>query len=73
MELLRDQRGIIGEAILVIFAIALVVYVFGRVYKIRHSASNVTDFKTCLQAGYPAQQSYPEVCRTPDGRSFQQY
>ncbi len=73
MERLRNQQGIIGEAFLVVIAIAVVVYVFGRVYAIRHSASNVVDFKSCMSAGYPVQQSYPQVCHTPDGRSFNQY
>lgn len=73
MDQLRNQRGIVGEAILVIFAIAIVIFVFSRVYKIRHSASNLTDFKSCIAAGYPVQQSYPQVCHTPDGRSFNQY
>lgn len=73
MKYLGDQRGVIGEVLLLIFALGVVVYVFGRVYKIRHSAPNITDFKSCIAAGYPVQESYPQVCRTPDGRSFKQY
>lgn len=29
-----------------------------------------TNFKECVAAGNPVQESYPEVCRTKDGRSF---
>lgn len=27
-------------------------------------------FEQCVQAGYPVQESFPEQCRTPDGRTF---
>ena len=30
----------------------------------------ITTFEECAQAGYPILESYPEQCRTPDGRSF---
>jgi hypothetical protein len=32
--------------------------------------ANVTDFHSCLEAGYPIMESYPAQCRTPDGRLF---
>lgn len=31
---------------------------------------NITNFEECASAGYPVMESYPEQCRTPDGRTF---
>lgn len=30
----------------------------------------VNSFEECAEAGYPIMESYPEQCRTPDGRNF---
>lgn len=30
----------------------------------------ITSFDECIAAGYPELQSYPAICKTPDGRSF---
>src|SRR3989344_6373530 len=30
----------------------------------------VTNFDECAKAGYPVMESYPEQCKTPDGRNF---
>lgn len=67
----QNERGIIGEVLLLIIAIAAIVFVFGRVYSIRHASSNVTDYQSCTKAGYPVQLSYPSVCTTPDGHRYQ--
>lgn len=32
--------------------------------------TNITDFESCKNAGYPIQTSYPEVCVTKDGKRF---
>lgn len=34
------------------------------------SAVSVTDFPSCIAAGYPAMESMPRQCRTPDGQTF---
>ena len=31
---------------------------------------SVSSFDECAAAGYPIMESYPEQCRTPDGRTF---
>lgn len=31
---------------------------------------NINSFEECADAGYPIMESYPEQCRTPDGRNF---
>jgi hypothetical protein len=30
----------------------------------------VQNFQECVDAGYPVMETYPEQCRTPDGRTF---
>src|SRR5574343_612712 len=30
----------------------------------------ITNFEECAKAGYPILETYPEQCRTPDGRTF---
>ena len=30
----------------------------------------INSFDACVTAGYPIQESYPEQCRTPDGKIF---
>jgi hypothetical protein len=34
------------------------------------SKSPINSFDECARAGYPIMESYPEQCRTPDGRNF---
>jgi hypothetical protein len=31
---------------------------------------DIRNFEECAAAGYPVMESYPEQCRTPDGRLF---
>lgn len=31
---------------------------------------SISSFQECADAGYPVQESFPEVCRTPDGKIF---
>ena len=31
---------------------------------------SITNFDECVAAGNPVMESYPEQCRTPDGRTF---
>lgn len=34
--------------------------------------SQIFDFVSCAKAGYPVMQTYPQICKTPDGRTFTQ-
>jgi len=36
----------------------------------KNTAPIVTNFEQCVSAGYPFQESYPERCTTPDGKTF---
>lgn len=56
----------------VLGAILLLVVLFFA-YKSSRSVVDspvVTNFEECKNAGYPVMESYPEQCRTPDGRNF---
>ena len=47
--------------------ISIIIVVGGLVYWRQKSAVN--SFASCATK-YPVQESYPQVCRTPDGKSF---
>jgi len=36
----------------------------------QNQIKKINSFETCSQAGFPILESYPEQCRTPDGRNF---
>lgn len=36
----------------------------------RSAFGGIRNFEECAAAGYPVMESYPEQCRTPDGRLF---
>lgn len=59
----------------IIVGISAGVYLLYRIIpqkpaKIGGGEKIVTNFAECLAAGYLTQESYPRVCRTPDGASF---
>ena len=56
---------------LVVVAIVLVVIV-GLIMAVLPSTpqAEITSFQECADAGYPIMESFPEQCRTPDGRTF---
>jgi len=39
-------------------------------YQQKSTVEQINSFEECIQAGYPILESYPEQCRTPDGKSF---
>jgi hypothetical protein len=53
-------------AILALLALIAAVQSTSKIQTIK----GITTFKECADAGYPIQESYPEQCSTPDGRSF---
>lgn len=52
----------------------LVVATVGSYYlvqgKEQKHITEISSFEECAQAGYPIMESYPEQCRTPDGKNF---
>jgi len=53
------------QKVLILIVIALAV-----VYAVPKKSRQVTDFQSCKEAGYPLLETYPEQCKTPDGRTF---
>lgn len=37
----------------------------------QNKENEIDTFEKCVSAGYPVQESYPEVCAGPDGKRFQ--
>ena len=61
-----------SELLLIVAAVIGLVAVFwlGWVRPSNKPRPTVDSFESCVQAGYPVQQSYPEVCVTPDGGHY---
>jgi hypothetical protein len=70
-------------AILVVLLIAWLIYLIPKTANSPQTNNNqnnninnnqqdpvVTDFASCVAAGYPILESFPEQCKTPDGRTF---
>lgn len=53
-----------------VFAVILIVGIAIWQLKSRENPQNITSFDECAAAGYPVMESYPEQCKTPDGRTF---
>lgn len=56
-----------------VFAMLAVLLVIGVIvwqYQNSSKVQNISNFDECAKAGYPIMESYPEQCRTPDGRTF---
>jgi uncharacterized protein len=69
---MSKNQKIIMTALVVILLAGLVYYFeFFRTGKFGQGAeSGINSFAACAQAGYPIMETYPEQCRTKDGRNF---
>lgn len=56
----------------ILVAVILIAVLAAGYYVLRSQMqkTTITTFEECAAAGYPVQESYPEICRTPDGQSF---
>lgn len=55
----------------VVALVAVVLTVAGWMYfQQQEMVTKIATFEDCAAAGYPIMDSYPEQCRTPDGRTF---
>ena len=54
--------------VVVILAIVLIFSLYKSTKE--NAVKNIADFESCAKAGFPIMESYPEQCRTPDGRTF---
>ncbi|MCE9644082.1 hypothetical protein K8Q93_02500 [Candidatus Parcubacteria bacterium] len=59
----------ISLGVIVLLALGIVGYF---VYK-DGATKEITTFEECAAAGYPIMESYPEQCRTPDGKTFARF
>jgi putative hemolysin len=52
--------------------IAMVILGIFALYNLfeNNKIQSIKTYSACAAAGYPIQESYPEQCRTPDGRMF---
>lgn len=57
-------------AIIIFVLISVAISLFVLFGDVRINQPNITSYQECVDAGYPVQESYPEVCVTPDGDSF---
>ena len=57
------------KMVLIVVAV-LFVLTGGAWYYLSIGSQKITNFKECVEAGNPILESYPEQCRTPDGRVF---
>ncbi|MDB5204518.1 MAG: hypothetical protein JWP09_546 [Candidatus Taylorbacteria bacterium] len=54
-----------------IYAIIIIIFAFlGILTLSKIPAKPITTYEECTAAGYPALESYPEQCKTPDGKTF---
>lgn len=60
----KKQIIYVAAAVLVLGGLALY-------YQLNKQAiAKINSFEECKNAGYPIMESYPEQCKTPDGRNF---
>lgn len=56
--------------LIAVFVAMLIVGVAIWQMKSKEKIQNIISFDECAAAGYPVMESYPEQCKTPDGRTF---
>jgi len=59
--------------VLLFTGIAVCVIVFRSDKTPVDNNDSINNFEECIAAGYPAMESYPRQCKTPDGKSFTEY
>ena len=59
--------------VLLFTGIAVCVTVFRSDKTLVDNNDSINSFEECISAGYPAMESYPMQCKTPDGKSFTEY
>jgi hypothetical protein len=57
-------------AVIIVFAIACAGFGAWFLFSQQKSYANITSYETCGAAGFPILETYPEQCKTPDGRTF---
>ena len=66
-----NRQGFVSLITLsIIIGVVVVAAIAGGYFITKQRVSQINSFDECAAAGYPIMESYPEQCRTPDGRSF---
>lgn len=59
-----------NNKLIAVFIVLLIAGVLVWKYQTNSKIQSITNFDECVQAGYPIMESYPEQCRTPDGKAY---
>lgn len=59
-----------NNKLIAVFIVLLIAGVLVWKHQAHSKIQSITNFDECAQAGYPIMESYPEQCRTSDGRTF---
>jgi hypothetical protein len=59
-----------GILIIIVVLVIVVGFIIMTLQWKKNVIASIDSFEKCAQAGYPIMESYPEQCRTPDGRTF---
>ncbi|MBA3551132.1 hypothetical protein H0W32_02915 [Patescibacteria group bacterium] len=65
-----NQKILISSVLLVVLVILGIVLLFDIGRRAPESYVSIASFQECIDAGYPAMESYPRQCKTPDNRTF---
>ena len=70
-----NQKGYIHIAVVIITVILFAggiagCFIVKPEVSVQKPTEAINSFKECAAAGYPIMESYPEQCKTPDGRTF---
>lgn len=63
----------VGIAVVFILGVVLSIWSFFWLSKYAYNQNQrtlISSFEDCVGASYPVMESYPEKCKTPDGRNF---
>lgn len=68
-KIMTKNKVFVISAIGLSIILLVVVLIF---WKSQNNSNNqaINSFEECAKAGYPIMESYPEQCRTPDGKTF---
>lgn len=56
--------------LITVFVVLLIASILVWKYQKTSKIQNISTFEECAKAGYPIMESYPEQCKTPNGRNF---
>jgi hypothetical protein len=56
--------------LITVFVVLLIASILVWKYQKTSKVQSISTFEDCAQAGYHIMESYPEQCKTPDGRNF---